>query len=281
MLFEISHITEYSYSKKVFFEPHRLRLKPKTTPHTTLKSCSIKIEPEPAGLSEHTDVEDNHNLLCWFDGTHQELKIESHAVVEVEEYNPFNFLVYPPEYLNIPFEYDAKTKPLLAPSLNAENIAKEIKDYYKHLAKETDNQTVDFLVLLTKKITQDFLLQHRDTGEPHFPDITFKDKKGSCRDLAWMQIHMLRQLGIACRFASGYYYIEAEDVQFELHAWVEVYLPGAGWIGIDPAHGGLTNEHYIPVASSAFYENTMPVSGTIRGNASSKLSHQLNIVHTS
>lgn len=92
-----------------------------------------------------------------------------------------------------------------------------------------------------------------------------------------MQIHMLRSCGFASRFVSGYYYLNIEDPVFELHAWVEVYMPGAGWIGLDPVHGVLTGCYHFPVASSAYYEYTMPVSGTVRGNARSSLSHEVKI----
>lgn len=92
-----------------------------------------------------------------------------------------------------------------------------------------------------------------------------------------MQIHMLRFVGIAARFVSGYYYLDSKNPEFELHAWVEVFLPGAGWIEFDPGHGMLTGWYHIPLASSSFYENTMPVSGSIRGDVTSKLENTLKI----
>lgn len=279
MLLEISHITEYSYRGEVFFEPHYLRFKPKATPHLAINDFSLQIEPKPSGLSEHIDSENNHNLLCWFDGMHNQLKIISNAKIEVNEFNPFNYLIHPPEYLNIPFEYDKRTKQLLEASLSVQGISESISVYIKEILKKSNNQSINALIQLTQEIHKDFKLKSRETGKPHHPDFTFKQKEGSCRDLAWMQIQMLRQLGVASRFVSGYNYVDAEKPEFELHAWVEVFMPGAGWIGLDPAHGIVTNEYHIPVASSAFYHNTMPVSGSIRGKHKSTLKNELKITH--
>jgi transglutaminase-like putative cysteine protease len=92
-----------------------------------------------------------------------------------------------------------------------------------------------------------------------------------------MQIHLLRQQGIAARFVSGYYYFDMDQPQFELHAWLQVYLPGTGWLGLDPSHGILTGNTHFPVVSSAHYEHSMPVSGGIRGSATSQLITQLSI----
>ncbi len=117
----------------------------------------------------------------------------------------------------------------------------------------------------------------RLTGNPHHPNELFRLKTGSCRDFAWMQIQILRNLGFAARFVSGYFYLDAESPEFELHAWIEVFVPGAGWIGLDPSHGILAGNAHIPVASSANYQNTMPVSGTVRGEATSKLKTELQI----
>ena len=93
-----------------------------------------------------------------------------------------------------------------------------------------------------------------------------------------MQIQLLRNMGIASRFVSGYYYLITDDEpEFELHAWTEVFLPGAGWIGLDPSNGMFTSDGHIPVIGSTTYENAMPVTGSIRGDANSKLSTELQI----
>ena len=277
MRFKISHTSEYNYSKDVFFEPHYFRFKPKTTPHSFVKDFSISFEPEPSGFSEQIDIENNHLMLCWFDGLHHQLRITANSVVETDEYNPFNFLVHPSEFLQMPFAYGGKTRQLLKPSLQTAGLSEPMIKYSNKLLNESDKKSIDFLLLLTKEIHRSFSLVTRETGNSLEPDITFKRKQGSCRDLSWMQIHMLRNLGIASRFVSGYLYIDSPDPEFELHAWVEAYLPGAGWIGLDPSHGMLTSHFHIPVASSAYHENTMPVSGSVRGSANSTLKNDLII----
>lgn len=277
MKFKVSHTTEYSYSDSVFFEPHYFRLKPKVSNFSSIIDFTIRIEPEPAGYSEQIDIENNSIRLCWFEGMHQKLRIEVDTVFEVQEYNPFNFLVHPPEYLKIPFKYSERTNELLKPSLQTGILPKEIKDFINEVLVNTNNQSINFLMELTKQIHKEFVLENRETGEPHKTAYTFEQRKGSCRDLAWMQIHLLRHLGIAARFVSGYFYLDSDNPEFELHAWLEAFLPGAGWIGFDPSHGIITSSYHIPLASSAFFENTMPVSGTVRGNALSTMENDLKI----
>ena len=277
MNFRINHKTEYSYSDRVFFEPHYLRFKPKTTAYFTVEDFKLHIAPDPAGFSEQLDVENNHIFLCWFEETHNKLKIEADIFVNVREFNPFNFLIHPQEYEKLPFGYNKETRQLLKPSLQTTELPNPMIEFLQNVLKETDYQTVNFLTELTKQIHQNFLVESRETGTPFKPGYTFAKRKGSCRDLAWMQIHLLRSLGIASRFVSGYFYVQSNKPTYELHAWIEVYIPGAGWIGFDPSHGLITGSYHIPVASGSFYANTMPVSGTVRGDAKHSLKNELNI----
>jgi len=277
MKFQIEHLTEYSFSHKVFFEPHYLRFKPKDSPHSSLISFKAEIDPKPTGFAEQFDIENNHIMLCWFDETHKNLKISIKTEIEVAEYNPFNFLIYPSEYLKIPFDYNYQTKQLLMPALQHGTLPKQMNRFFTDVLNKSDAQTISFLTELTSQIHRQFVLETREFGEPLEPEHTYQKKIGSCRDLAWMQIHLLRNLGIASRFVSGYFYLDSDNPEFELHAWVEVFLPGAGWIGFDPSHGLIAGCYHIPLASSAFYGNTMPVSGSIRGTAESKMKNELKI----
>lgn len=277
MLFEINHITEYSYSEEVFFEPHYFRFKPKSTAHSSVAKYSIEIEPKPAGFSELVDSENNNLLHCWFNDTHKKLKVTVKTQLEFKEFNPLDFLVYPSEYLQIPFNYDEQTKQLLQPYLNTASLPLKMTQFLSDILLKTDAQTLTFLNELNRSIHNNFKSEIRELGDPYKPEFTFEHKLGSCRDLSWMLIHMLRHVGIACRFVSGYFYLIAEKPEFELHAWVEVYLPGAGWIGYDPTHGLVTGCYHIPLAASAFFNNTMPVSGAIRGSATSELKTTLKI----
>jgi transglutaminase-like putative cysteine protease len=139
-------------------------------------------------------------------------------------------------------------------------------------------KTINYITALTNQICQDFTLETRLEGEPLESGITFDLKKGSCRDLSWMQIQLLRHMGIAARFVSGYFFVESEHPKPELHAWVEVYLPGAGWVGFDPSNGMIAGSSHVPICSSSRYENTMPVTGSFRGDATSVLITSLSMV---
>jgi len=278
MKLKIIHYTVYDFSLDVFFEPHQLRFKPKNSPNIILESFDLKIHPQPQGISESMDMEGNFFHLCWFEGLHPKLEITSSVVVDAPEYNPFNFIIYPNEFLSVPFEFGGEDRKLLMPALQTEPVNSPLLDYGNKILKESGGKTVDFITMLTSYIHRDFKLEIREEGKPHKPDETFVLGKGSCRDLAWMQIQLLRHLGMAARFVSGYFYPVVEDPQFELHAWVEVYIPGAGWIGFDPSHGLMAGNSHIPIASSAHYENAMTVKGTTRGSATSKLKTNLVIV---
>ncbi|MGA9271795.1 MAG: transglutaminase family protein [Lutimonas sp.] len=275
MRFLIIHETEYEFSESVFLEPHYFMFKPKNSPHLHLESHTLKLSITPAGKSEQMDAEDNFICFCWFDGMHKKMHIVSESVVNSIEHNPFNFLIYPLHLNSVPFEYPDGLIDLLGKSLIPEKVGAELLDYGKTILAAHNNKTLSFLTELTRIIHADFVLEFREGGIPFEPNKTFGRKKGACRDLVWMQIQLLRELGIAARFVSGYYYIDVEDPQYELHAWTEVFLPGAGWIGFDPSNGIITSHTHIAVASSSHYENTMPVLGTVRGDATSKLRTKL------
>tara|TARA_R110000737_G_scaffold284588_3_gene291071 strand:- start:257 stop:799 length:543 start_codon:yes stop_codon:yes gene_type:complete len=177
----------------------------------------------------------------------------------------------------MPFSYDLDLKKLLYPYLETISIGKSLRVYGDDLVATTKGNTLSFLSELTIKIHQDFSLEIREVGEPYLPDETFDLKRASCRDLAWMQIQLLRHYGMAARFVSGYFYVDVEEPTYELHGWTEVFIPGAGWIGYDPSNGIRTSNMHFPICTSASYQNTMPVSGSVRGDASSVLRTKLEI----
>ncbi len=277
MRFKIIHETDYEFSEGVFLEPHCLRFKPKNTPYLDLESHSLKLSITPSGISEQLDAEDNFVHFCWFEGLHKRISIRSETVLRSSPYNPFNFLIHPPEFNTIPFSYSDDLIDLLQKYLNPEPVNQGLLMYGKAILAAKNNDTLNFLTGLTTQIHDNFIVESREEGIPFEPDKTFKIKKGSCRDLVWMQIQLLRTLGIASRFVSGYYYVDVENPHYELHAWVEVFLPGAGWIGFDPSNGIVTAHTHIAVASSSHFKNTMPVSGTVRGDATSELRTNLHI----
>ena len=277
MRFKIIHQTEYVFDSEVFLDPHYLRFKPEQTPYVTIEDFSMSVVPKPIGLKSIQDEENNTGGFFWFDGMTKKLTIKAESILETTPFNPFDFILYPQHFNELPFEYFEPRKKLLYASLQKKPISEALLDYGNSLLKSSNFNTVTYITTLTKHIHEDFTVVYRHLGAPLSPNRTFKLKKGSCRDLTWMQINLLRKQGIAARFVSGYFYFDMEKPQFELHAWVEVFLPGAGWVGLDPSHGILTCNTHFPIASSANPENTMPVSGGIRGSAKSKLITQLSI----
>ncbi len=277
MKLKIVHETEYTFNAEVFFEPHFLRFKPMVTPNIEVESFQLQITPLPTGLSEQIDAENNLIHHSWFDGVHKILSVRAESTVKIKEHNPFNFILYPTSFFELPFTYHDPLNELLRPSLHVAGLSKELIHYGEKIKKESNFNTVQFITNLTKQIHSDFIVETREVGTPYDAYKTFELKKASCRDLSWMQIQLLRHMGIAARFVSGYFFIQLEHPDFELHAWVEAFLPGAGWIGFDPSNGILTGEAHIPIATSAVSENTMPVTGSIRGDASSELATSLVI----
>lgn len=277
MKFKIIHDTKYNFNSEVYLEPHQLRLKPKTTSFCALDSFELEIFPKPIGIKEQFDPENNIIHFAWFDLGTKSLDIKTTSVITLSEYNPFSFIIYPSQYLNIPFEYSEDLKLSLYGSLKKIDINQSLRDYVNKIL-EKSNSTMDFIANLTKQIHQDFQLCYRHEGSPFEPDKTFELKNGSCRDIAWMQIHLLRNFGVAARFVSGYYYIEIENPSYELHAWVEVFIPGTGWIGFDPSHGMVTGNTHISLASSSDFNQAMTITGSVRGSASSELVTDLSIL---
>lgn len=277
MNFKIIHETTYLFSDEVFLEPHYLRFRPKRTPFIDVTHFSIALKSEPVGHSVIEDEEHNVVDFCWFEKLTNSFTIHVESSLQTKEYNPFNFIIHPDSFNTIPFTYSDHQYQILYAALQKQELAQELIDYANGILDTSHFKTIAFVSNLTTQIHKDFTVEYREDGPPLSPDNTFAIKKGSCRDLSWMQINLLRNYGIAARFVSGYFYFDMEKPIYELHAWIEVFIPGTGWLGFDPSHGILTGNTHFSVASSAIPENTMPVSGGIRGSATSKLITNLTI----
>lgn len=278
MRYRIIHETKYTFSEPVFLEPHMLRFRPQATPFHTVEEFHLEVTPKPSGHRQQRDAENNLIDSYWFDGVHAVFSIRAESMVHVAEHNPFDFILYPATAIKLPFKYSYQQGLVLQPALQGVGIGNDLRHYGQSLLAKTQAETSVFLMQLTQQIQQDFTAVYREVGEPFLPNQTFAYREGSCRDLSWMMIQLLRSMGLAARFVSGYNYIITDEApSFELHAWVEVFLPGAGWVGYDPTHGIAVGATHIPVAASSSFENTMPVSGNLRGDASAKLFTDLQI----
>jgi len=277
MKLKILHETSYKFNTGVFIQPHYLRFRPKTTPQNHIENFKLLVDPNPNGLLQQADPENNVLYFGWFSGIHEELTIKAESIVITHKKDPFDFILYPDNFVHLPFHYPSHLQDTLRPNLSGPAIGDALIAYGDSILVGSNYNTLDFITNLTHRIYQDFRAESRLYGEPYFADYTFGLKRGTCRDLSWMQIQLLRYLGIAARFVSGYLYKSTESSAHELHAWIEVYLPGAGWVGFDPSNGLVTDNTYIPVCSSAHYENTMPVTGSFTGSTGSHLSTSLSI----
>jgi transglutaminase-like putative cysteine protease len=277
MNFKIVHETTYIFDNKVFLEPHCLRFRPKNSPFIKLKQFSIDLQSTSEGHRVIEDEDHNDVDFYWFGALTNRLHITAESYLQIRDYNPFDFLIYPDTFSVTPFVYSDKQFQVLFAYLQKLDIATDLIDYSQKILHDSKFKTVEFITNLNIQIHNDFLVEYRESGPPLEPEATFNIKKGSCRDLSWMLIAVLRHHGLATRFVSGYFYFETEQPIYELHAWVESFIPGIGWLGFDPSHGILTGNTHFSVASSSTPENTMPVSGGIRGSANSQLITNLMI----
>ena len=176
MRLTIKHETTYQFDQQVFFEPHFLHFKPAFDTYLSVDDFKLTVSPEPAGLSEHIDAENNIVHFCWFDNLHDTMKVTSECTVSLRPFNPFNYLIYPEKYLKIPFEYPAQLQSLLRPSLLCSNPGAEIMSFLDDLLAEVKSDTATFLIQLTRTIHQTYHVESRDEGEPLSPENTFRIK---------------------------------------------------------------------------------------------------------
>lgn len=267
MLFKIIHKSTYHYDKPVFSEPHHLYFYPLHRNYIKEVSMDIKVSPNPAGSSVRMDIENNRYLQCWFNSVTDKLVVDLEMILETTPFNLFEYLLE--ERPKTPHSdaidlYKAGQVPL----------TKEITDWL-HTFDQSDATT--FIGKLCNDVHERW--QHTTSHDSELldPNICFSENRASCRDLAWMMIQMFRHLRYPARFVSGYSY-NPEITGHELHAWVEVWLAGAGWIGLDPSSGLFITETYFPIAASYHPVNTLPIQGTYRGEANSELETKVEIL---
>lgn len=263
MLFEIRHTTRYQYSAPVFCEPLTVRLRPRDDHRQQLLEYSLRVSPMPAGDTDLLDSEGNEATRFWFMGTTQSLTLESVARVETLCENPFDF-VLDPEGQRLPVVYP------IAGQLAACRVATRsplVERLSAELFNTVRGDALNYLVELAQWIAGRFHKIVRHEGEAWTAERTLAEQAGSCRDFAVLFNACARQQGIAARFVSGYHEGADPDEARYLHAWSEVYLPGAGWIGFDPGSGLAVADRHVAVAASAEPDGAAPTSGTFRGAA--------------
>jgi transglutaminase-like putative cysteine protease len=266
MTFEIRHTTRYIFGKPVFLEPHLLRLRPRSDAVQRLVRFDLSVFPKPAGRSECLDLDGNCVCQLWFDSATDRLEIRTVSVVETTQANPFDFLITPATGLTLPMRYPAALVPSLRPYLDSPPAVPDtVAKFGTGLAEAVKWETLPFLSTLTTRLPEHCAVVIREEGDPLPPDVVLAQRQGSCRDLTLLFIAVCRAVGLAARFVSGYQEGDPDQSRRDLHAWVEVYLPGAGWRGYDPTLGLVVDDRHIALAAGPTFRDASPVTGTFRG----------------
>jgi transglutaminase-like putative cysteine protease len=270
MQFQIAHRTTYTYSQPVILEPHVLRLCPRTDGSQILRQFLVLVKPQPIGMSQILDVEGNTIIKVWFgDHTTTDLEIQTTSQVQTLRQNPFDYLLEA-WATKFPIDYPQSVMAHLLPYLSGNGpqypgVDPTIAQLAHEIAHAVNNSSVGFLTALNQSIYETCTHQYRETGDPLPATLTWQQKQGSCRDLAIVFIEACRVVGLAARFVSGYQHGDPDTDDRHLHAWVEVYLPGAGWRGYDPTHGLAVADGHVAIAASSRPQSVAPVAGLFKG----------------
>jgi len=271
--YKIVHHTYYNFSSPVTLGPHELLLRPREDHTQRIQSFDLRIRPD-ATLLWHRDVEGNSMAIASFaPGVTQQLAIESEVIVQQHNEDPLDFIVA--DYaVHYPFAYLDDDRAILAPYAAAGPPGEhsKVKTWISSFWRATESiQTYSLLLRMTEHINSTFKYQMREQPGVQSAEQTLARGTGSCRDFAYLFMQAATCIGLAARFVSGYLYVPLSTQPGSTHAWAEVYLPGAGWLGFDPTTGAIVGADHFPVAVARLPESVPPVAGAFLGGAKSTL----------
>ncbi len=267
----LNHKTVYHYDRRVTLSPQIVRLKPAPHCRTPILSYSLKVVPETHFLNWQQDPFSNYLGRLVFPEKTRELIVEVDVVAEMIIINPFDFFVEP-DAEHFPFSYTPNLRSELGPYLEKREAGPLLADFLKEIDR-SPKQIIDFLVEINQHLSTRIRYLIRMEQNIQSCEDTLRLSSGSCRDSAWLLVNILRHLGLAARFVSGYLIQLTPDVKSldgpsgpesdftDLHAWTETYIPGAGWIGLDPTSGLFAAEGHIPLACSPEPQSAAPITG--------------------
>ena len=285
---KVRHTTIYSYRQAVALGEHRLMFRPRDSWDQRLLDSTLNVTPKPASVRWVHDVFGNCVTVVQFARTAKELRFESTIRLVHSPIPPIDFPIAT-HAQTYPFSYDAEEMPDLLRSMERQYPDRDnvLYDWARQFVSNAGPVgTYDFLAAMTKAVRKRFKYASRLEEGIQDPLTTLRLESGSCRDFAILMIEAVRSLGLAARFVTGYLHVrptasKAYDGGGSTHAWVQVYVPGAGWLEFDPTNGIVGNRDLIRVAVARDPIQAVPIWGTFAGEASDSLGMNVEVEITS
>ena len=283
----LNHVTHYRYDRRAGLSQQLVRLRPAPHCRTPILAYSMNVEPREHFINWHQDPQSNYHARLQLHEAVRERRIEVELVAEMAVYNPFDFFLEP-QVERFPFTYESWLAHELQPFLHREPVTALFGKYVARFSHRSWDRTIDMLVEINRQLQQDIRYTIRLDPGVQTKEQTLELGSGSCRDSTWLLVQLMRHLGVAARFVSGYLIQLVPDIASldgpagperdftDLHAWCEVYLPGAGWIGLDPTSGLLAGEGHIPLSCTPEPGSAAPVTGSV-DDCETTFSHAMHV----
>lgn len=282
----LKHYTNYHYDRPITLGPQVIRLRPAPHCRTPISTYSFSVTPDDHFINWQQDAHGNYLARLVFNELTTEFKVAVDLVAEMTTINPFDFFLEE-DAEQFPFEYEPALKKDLQPYLETSDGGPLVSQFVAEVDMRP-RRIIDFLVDLNQKLERKIDYVIRLEPGVQSCEETLQLSRGSCRDSAWLLVQVLRRIGLASRFVSGYLIQLKPDVESldgpsgasqdftDLHAWTEVYLPGAGWVGLDPTSGLFAGEGHIPVACTPEPTSAAPISGSL-DDCEVEFSHEMSV----